>query len=144
VVVAAIDVVGLAELRKAFKDYGEIEKSSELRDGLKAAAGIVASDAKRRAGVFSSRAAATLRATAGGNKAYVVGGKGSLPWYGWADFGSRNPVSGQPRSVGPWAHSGKGPTGGRFIYPAFAAKRGEVNDAVNDAVDNVSGKLGFL
>lgn len=138
-----VEVIGLAELRKALKALEPAEALKETRLGLKAAAGIVAKDAKNRASGFSGRAAATIRPVSGGNIAYVAGGKAKLPWYGWADFGSRNPKSGQSRSVGPWTRSGKGPTGGRFIYPALAATKSEVSEAVADALDHAFRRLGF-
>lgn len=130
-----VRVEGLAELRRDFRKVQDLESLAELRVGMKAAADIVAQEAKQRASAFSSRAAETIRATAGGNKAYVAGGKARLPWYGWADFGSRSPRSGNPRSVGPWTGSGKGPAKGRFIYPAFDAKETQVKAAVETAVD---------
>jgi hypothetical protein len=129
-----IRVEGLAELRRDFRRVEDMESLAELRVGLKAAAEVVAQEAKGRASGFSQRAADTIRATSGGNRAYVVGGRAKLPWYGWADFGSRTPVSGNSREVGPWAGSGKGPAKGRFIYPAIDAKERLVVEAVEQAV----------
>lgn len=130
-----VQVYGLKELRRDLKAVGDIEGLAQLRDGLKAAAEIGASEARSLASVFSDRAAQTIRPTAGGNKAYIAGGKASLPWYGWADFGSRTPISGAPRSVGPWAHSGRGPRHGRFIYEAIDRESERIADAVRDGVD---------
>lgn len=141
--VVKVDVKGIAELAKAFRELEDIEGSKDLREGLKAAAKIVSEEAKLRANAFSFRAADAIRPGSSSAAAYVVGGKKALPWYGWADFGSRNPVSGQPRSVGPWAHSGKGPKGGRFIYPAIVFKEDEIEDAVGDAIDVATKRLGF-
>lgn len=138
-----VRVDGLAELRKAFRDAEQLDDLKELRDGLKAAANVVAQEARRRASPFSQRAANTIRATAGGNRAYVQGGKARLPWYGWADFGSRRPRTGQPRSVGPWARSGHGPRGGRWIYPAIDAKEREVVALIEEAVIDALAKLGI-
>jgi hypothetical protein len=108
---------------------------AEVRDGLKKAAGIVANEAQSRVPVRSGAARASIRATAAGNKAYVVGGKARVPYYGWLDFGSRRPVSGNPRSRGPWSGSGVGPPKGRFIYAAIDAKERQVADAVGDALE---------
>jgi hypothetical protein len=137
----SVRVDGLKELRKALKDVGELDDVKEFRDGLKAAANIVAQDARQRATPFSRRAAATIRATAGGNRVFIVGGKARLPWYGWADFGSRRPRSGQPRRVGPWANSGQGPPGGRWIYPSLEANERQVVEAVTAAIDDVLRKF---
>lgn len=134
----SLEVSGLKELRSALKqlDDGSLKR---LRDSLKVAGDIIASDARRRAAGFSKRAAATIRTTAGGNRVYIQGGKAKLPWYGWADFGTRSPVSGRPRSVGPWAGSGAGPGRGRFIYPAiddkFDALVAKVAEAIGDSID---------
>lgn len=136
-----IHVTGLKDLRRDLKKAERVEDLAEFRDGLKAAAGIVADEAQDLASVFSNRAADTIRPTAGGNTAYVKGGKAALPWYGWADFGSRTPVQGNPRSVGPWAGSGKGPKRGRFIYEAIDRKAEAVSDAVAHAVDRALRKL---
>jgi HK97 gp10 family phage protein len=130
-----IRVEGLAELRKAFRKIGDTDSLAEVRDGLKKAAGIVANEAQSRVPVRSGAARASIRATAAGNKAYVVGGKARVPYYGWLDFGSRRPVSGNPRSRGPWSGSGVGPPKGRFIYAAIDAKERQVADAVGDALE---------
>jgi hypothetical protein len=137
-----LEVSGLKELRAALKKL-DTEQLKALRDGLKKAGDIVAGDARVKASLFSKRAAATIRATAGGNTVYVQGGKAKLPWYGWADFGSRKPVSGNPRSVGPWAGSGKGPTHGRFIYKARDDKFDDVVKAVAEALDASIKQAGF-
>ena len=138
-----IRVEGLAGLRRALKEAEQIERRNELRDGLKAAADAVAKDAKRRVPVRSGAARDSLRATAGGNRAYVVGGKARVPYYGWLDFGSRSPVQGNPRSRGPWAGSGTGPAKGRFIYPALDAREAQVVRLVEHAVSEVLRKAGL-
>lgn len=140
---AEIRVEGLAELRRALRKMEQIDDLGVLRDGLKKAAGIAADEAKRLASPFSSRAAASIRPVSGGNRAFVVGGKARLPWYGWGDFGSRTPVSGNPRSVGPWARSGHGPSKGRWIYPAIENKERQVVGAVEDAVGQALRSAGF-
>lgn len=132
-----ISVEGIAELRRALKAAGEMESLAEFRDGLKAAAEIVAKDARSRVVRRSGRAADSIRATAGGNRVFVRGGKSTVPYYGWLDFGSRTPISGRPRSVGPWARSGAGPRGGRFIYPAVERNEDRVVEALDRAVRNV-------
>lgn len=138
-----IVVKGLRETQAAFKQLGDIEGATELKAGLKRAADIVTAEAKLRANGFSFRASDTLRSGSSGRAATVTGGRSSLPWYGWADFGSRTPRKGQPRSMGPWAKSGPGPRGGRFIYPAIAFKSEEVAEAIGAAVQTAAERLGF-
>lgn len=142
-VLSGVPVTGLAELRRDLARAQLIEDGKDLRNGLKDAAGIVATQAKVYASVFSMSAAQTIRPVSGGNKTYVAGGKAKLPWYGWADFGSRSPVTGNPRTVGPWTGSGVGPRVGRFIYRALEDKDEQVAEAVRDAVSKALFKLGL-
>jgi hypothetical protein len=44
---------------------------------------------------------------------------------------------------GPWRGSGKGPTGGRFVYPAIDDKRAEIAKAVDEAVRRAGEGAGF-
>lgn len=138
-----IRVEGLAELRRALAQIDRIDTRNELRDGLKRAAEIVASEARSRVPSRTGRTAASVRAVSRGNRADVVGGKAKVPYYGWLDFGTRTPVTGNARSVGPWSGSGKGPPKGRFIYPAIDAKERQVVDAITDSITEAVRKAGF-
>ena len=141
--VATVRVEGLAELRRALRTAERLEDLTELRVGLKRAADVVAQDAKGRVPSRSGAAAGSIRATSGGNRAYVAGGKKAVPYYGWLDFGGRTPISGRSRSVGPWAGVGGGPVKGRFIYPAIDAKEAQVVDLVADACETALRRAGF-
>lgn len=79
----------------------------------------------------------------GGNRTYIAEGGARYPHLAWLDFGGRTPISGNPRSVGPWAGSGKGPPGGRLIYPALDAKHDEVVRLVEHAVGEALEDLGL-
>ena len=118
-----------------------MENLRELRDGLKDAADVVAQEARSRVPSRTGTAKDSIRATAGGNTAYVRGGKARVPYYGFLDFGSRNAVHGNPRSVGPWTGSGSGPRGGRFIYPAIDAKERQIAELVAEAVGRALDRL---
>ena len=129
-----ITVEGLDELRRDLKQAGDRATGRELQKGLKDAAEIVASDARSNVPYGDDRgghARDTIKAGATMGSAYVSGGKADNPYYGWLDFGSRNPN----KQVGPWAHSGAGPKGGRFIYPAIAANSDALVKQVTKAVD---------
>lgn len=128
----SIDVEGLPELRRLFRKLGGTEQLKGVRRALKAAAEVVAADARSRVPVRSGRAQASIRAGTSGNFGTVSGGKGSLAYYGWLDFGSRTPRTGNPRRVGPWSGSGRGPDRGRFIYPALDAKADEYVNTLAD------------
>lgn len=140
-VAARVQVIGLKELRRDLRRSERLEDLKELRDGLKRAADVVAQEAKSRVPSRSGAARGSIRATAGGNRAYVVGGKARVPYYGWLDFGSRTPRTGQSRSVGPWSGSGKGPSKGRFIYAAIDDREREVARLVEEAVSAALRKL---
>jgi hypothetical protein len=140
---AEIRVEGLADLRRALTRLQQLDVRGDLRDGLKKAADIVAQEVKARIPSRTGKAKGAVRAVSGGNKAYVVGGKKAVPYYGWLDFGGRTPQVGNPRSVGPWSGSGGGPPKGRFIYPAIDAKERQVVDAVADSVSEAVLKAGF-
>lgn len=129
-----ISVEGLDELRRDLKQAGDRATSTELRKELKQAAEIVATDARDKMPYGDDRgghARDTVKAGATPTAAYVQGGQQVNPYYGWLDFGSRNPN----QQIGPWAHSGAGPKGGRFIYPAIADNSDVLVKKVYDAVD---------
>jgi HK97 gp10 family phage protein len=136
-----IRVEGLAELRRALRQVDDPEALGELRRGLKDAAEIVARDARSRVPVRTGRARDSIRATSGGNKAYVIGGKARVPYYGWLDFGTRTPRRGNRRSVGPWSGSGVGPEKGRFIYKAIDANDREIAREIERALDTALRRL---
>lgn len=138
-----VEVTGLRELRRDFRRVEDPESLTELRVGLKAAAEIVAAEARSRVPSKSGRARASVRATSGGNSVFVKGGKASVPYYGWLDFGSRTPKRGNPRSVGPWSGSGVAAGKGRFIYPAIDAKQVQVAQAVETAMDRALHRRGL-
>lgn len=138
---ASVRVEGLAELRRSFRQAQDTDGLRELREGLRDAADVVAHDAQGRVPSRTGRARDSIRATAGGNTAYVKGGKARVPYYGWLDMGSRTPNQGNPRSVGPWTGTGAGPRGGRFIYPAIDAKEREITELVGEALEHALSRL---
>lgn len=136
-ITAGIKIEGLAAFRRDLKKI-DAELTKELRSDLLDIAKEVANEAKtlvpRRSGVASD----SIRAGVSGNNAYVAGGKKAVPYYGWLDFGSRTPKRGNPRSRGPWAKSGKGPKGGRFIYPTIERNRPEILRKAQKAFDKAA------
>lgn len=138
-----VQVGGLSGLQAALKEIGDIGSQKEVRVALKESAEIIADDARARVPSRSGKAAGAIRASASGTKAYVIGGKASVRYYGWLDFGSRNPRTGNTRKEGPWRGSGTGPTKGRFLYPAITAKEQAVTEHVRAAVGDVIQRLGL-
>lgn len=148
--IKVVRVDGLAELRRDLK-AADRKLDRRLAARLRKAAQIVVDEAKRRVPVVSGDARDSIKPGVSGAKAFVRGGKDDVPYYGWLDFGTRTPNQGSFTSgrsgqraaarvaagqrVGPWANTGRGPTGGRFIYPAIDAKSDDVTTQVRDAVD---------
>lgn len=134
-----VRIEGIKELRRSLNQIDK-ELTKEFRGELKKIGDDVAADARRRVPSRSGKAAGSIRSGVSGANAYVAGGKKSVRYYGWLDFGSRNPQRGNPRSAGPWKKSGTGPKGGRFIYPAIDQNRPEIHRravaAMEQAKDN--------
>jgi hypothetical protein len=151
---AEINVTGLRELRSALR---KIDKGllAELRDEMKDAVDVVAQDVRAHIPTNTGRAAASVRATAGGNTFYIKAGGARVPYYGWLDFGGRLPdkrVSGKrAMDGGSLMHPVKHVRGanrpkireGRYLYPAIRRQTPKIIDAAGDAVDNAARKAGF-
>lgn len=131
---AEIRVEGLAEVRRGLRAL-EPAAVKQFRADLVPIVRKVADRARSKVPSRTGRAAASIKSGVSGNNAYVSGGKGTVPYYPWLDFGGRSPRSGQPRSVGPWARSGAGPARGRFIFPAVDQDRDEIRTAAVEAVE---------
>lgn len=136
---AEIQLEGLAKFRKGIKQI-DPQLQKDFRQEILPIAQKVAGDAASRVPSRSGRAKGSIRAGVSGNNAYVQGGKSTVPYYGWLDFGARTPVSGRPRSVGPWKGSGVGPQRGRFIYPAIDANRDNIEREAAKAIDDIIDK----
>lgn len=139
---AGVEVAGLREFQKGLKKLNpELDKS--LKAELKTVAEVVADDARARVPSKSGRARKSVRAGADAKGPYVAGGKTSVPYYPWLDFGSRQPVTGHPRSAGPWFKSGAGPKKGRFIYPAIDENQARIIEGATQALETARGNAGI-
>ena len=138
-----VRVTGLKEARRDLGKLGDPDSLAEFKAGLKSAAAVVADDAKGRVPSRSGRAAASIRPTISGARAFVIGGRASVPYYGWLDFGTRTPRRGNPRSRGPWAGTGAGPAKGRFLYPALEAQWPRVTGIAEEALGRAIARLGL-
>jgi len=134
-----VEFVGLKELRRDLKKI-DPQLTKELRTEFLQVGQKVAADARSMVPQATGRAAASIRAGVSGNTAYVAGGKKSVPYYGWLDFGSRTPRRGQSRKDGPWKRSGSGPKRGRFIYPAIAKNERYIAQAAANAANQAIAK----
>lgn len=153
-VIAEVNVTGLRELRAALR---KVDRSilPELRDGLKDAVEIVAADVRSVMPKDTGAAAASVRAVAGGNTIYLVGGKARVPYFGWLEFGGKLPDK-RPNSKRALAWGGadhpsayaKGANRpkireGRYMYPAIKRKTPMIVDAAGDAFDSAARKAGL-
>lgn len=137
-----IEIPGLADLRRDLKDLPKDTQKALPREMAKVAE-IVARDVARRVPSKSGNAINSIRSKGSPSGATLVVGGSEAPYFPWLDFGSRTPVTGQSRGVGPWANSGTGPAGGRFIYPAISSKWDEVVEACGEAVETAAREAGF-
>lgn len=84
-----VRVEGLTELRRNLRQLGDKGLTTDLRDAHKGAAEVVASQARSLAPSRTGRLRASIRAGGTQTKGYVAGGKKSVPYFGWIDFGGR-------------------------------------------------------
>jgi hypothetical protein len=134
---ATITVTGLKEL---VTELGRIENplpKQQLVASFMDAADYVAVRARAKVPTGpSNRAAGSIKATATTAGAYVLGGSG-VPYYGWLEFGTREPVIGNPRKKGPWKGSGRGPVKGRYLYPTAEENEDRIVEFVAKGIDSL-------
>ena len=135
-----IEVTGLKELRKELRALeSDGTWKAELRAAGKAAAEVVATEARRTASQgqvtlagtpasMGGAAVASIRALAGQTRATVAGGKASIPYFGGWEFGSGGAYRQFPRKAGS-SHN---------LYPAIERKRGEVVRVYGDEIDRLT------
>lgn len=110
----AIRVDGLAQFSRALRQIDK-DAPKELRLVANTAADVVAGRARTRVKRQSGRAQRSVKASSTRTLARVKGGGPRTPYYPWLDFGGR---VGRKRSI-----KRKFIKSGRYIYPAYAAKR---------------------
>jgi hypothetical protein len=124
----AIKVEGLAELRRAL---GKIDPTlqKQLRGRLLKVAQRVSERARQNVPTRSGKARNSIKASVSGNKVYLQGGKNTVAYYGWLDFGGRL------KPVGERHNTQTRPVirGGRYLYPAISAMQPQIRDGAIDA-----------
>lgn len=145
-----LHVTGLKELRAALKQI-EPDLLPVMRDKLKAAGEVIAADARhqvpvgregqRKKGRALRPGAArdSIRITAGGNSVYLIGGRASVPYFGWLDFGGKLGPKGKRYNT----QLRRVIKGGRYLYPAIARHSQDLANAVGKAFDEVATKAGL-
>lgn len=135
--VKPIRVEGLREFSRALKRVDN-EAPKQLRLAGNRAAQIVVDEAKPRVPIgpgVKGHAVSSIKASSTRTAARVSGGGKRFPYYPWLDFGGR---------VGP-KRSVKRPflKEGRYIWAAFADKRDEIEDVLQDAIVDVARNVGL-
>ena len=137
-----VEIIGLADFIRDLKQMpDDVQKA--FAGEMKNVAEIVARAAAVKVPSKSGNAIASIKSAGTPTGATVSEGGSAAPYMGWLDFGSRTPVTGNARSVGPWKGSGAGPKGGRFLYPAIEEKQAEILEGAGKAVDVASRKAQF-
>lgn len=129
-----IQVRGLAEFNRSLRKINT-DLPKELRVALNRSAQIVVDKARVGVPRRSGKAAKSIRASSTRTAARVTGGGSRVSYYPWLDFGGK---VGRKHSV----HRAFLP-GGRFIYPAYHAKRDEVQDSIAQALIDTARAAGF-
>jgi HK97 gp10 family phage protein len=138
----SIQVTGIRELRDKLRRLEKPTESTAMRAVLMDAADMVAVRARGKVPSRSGRAAGSIKATATATRAEVRGGSG-VRYYGWLEFGSRHPRTGNPRSRGPWKGSGVGAPNGRFIYPSVDENATKVFEMVTEGLGRLIREAGL-
>jgi hypothetical protein len=137
-----IEVRGVKELQRALKAV-DAELPKEMRAEFKRIADIVVGAVQQRMPWKSGSAVQSVKARGTQKGAAIAAGGDKAPYYPWLDFGGsvgRGHVPGQAWSG---AIKRQAPTGGRYLYPALAEKRGDVINAVDEALKRVAAGAGF-
>lgn len=132
--VELIRVTGLKEFNRNLRAMDR-DLPKGLRLAGNAAAQIVVDTARPRVPRRTGRAAGSVKAASTRTAARVSGGGPRVPYYPWLDFGGR---VGRNRSVRrPFLKEG------RYIWAAFADRRGVVQDTLRDELVKVARGAGI-
>ena len=124
---AELQVQNLGQVSRALRAVGK-DAQGELKALGAEAANIVEADAKRRAPVRTGRLRNSIRSSGQARGAVVRGGKASVPYYGWIDFGGKRGKSSARR---PFLKRG------RILYPAIDARQDEVVEVYADGLRKI-------
>ena len=126
-----IKVEGLDDFRRRLKVV-ETTFPGELRKALNDVAEIVAVEARKRVPVVSGRLRDSIKPASTQRFGQVkMGTAKKVPYAGWIEFGGRKP---HPRPV---------VRAGRYIFPAFVAKRAAVNRRSVEVVEGLARRAGL-
>ncbi|MGA5306519.1 HK97 gp10 family phage protein [Micromonospora taraxaci] len=130
-----IRVEGLAAFNRSLKKL-DADAPKGLRLAHNEAANIVVDAARPLMPRRSGRAQAAVKARSTRTATRVSAGSTRAPYVPWLDYGGEGRVKGRP------AHR-EFKKGGRYVYPAFHAKRGDVQSALEGALLKVVRSAGL-
>lgn len=138
----SVKVTGLRELATAFRQI-DSELPKEMRKSFMAISQHVVGLVQQRMVIRSGRAAGSVKARATPRGASIAAGGTAAPYYPWLDFGG-SVGRGHKEGV-PWSGSVRRATqkGGRYLYPAIAEARPEIEAGVDAAVEKTARSAGF-
>lgn len=134
----AVRVEGLRELRR---DLGRVDKvlPKKLRGRLKTIGDKVAGIVRGRMPSRSGRARGSVKSGVSGNNAYIQGGRKTVPYFGWLDFGGVLRPTGRRRGT----QSRPRLKAGRYIYPAIRQAQPDTQRAAVAAFEETKRDLGL-
>lgn len=130
---AGVEIIGLREFRRDLKKI-DPELQKQLRSELLDLGKEIADDARADVPVRTGRARDSIKAGVSGNNAYIQGGKKTVPYYAWLDFGGVLRPTGGRRNT----QVREFRKDGRFIYPAIDRARPKILDRAEKAFDNAA------
>jgi hypothetical protein len=133
-IVDAIQIEGLADLRRSLRAL-DADSPKAIRLAANRAAGIVVDEAQRGVPTRSGKARKSIKARSTQTAAKITSGGNKAPYMPWLDYGG---AVGRERSI-------KRPfiAGGRYVYPALAATRKQVEEAFREELRVIADAAGL-
>jgi hypothetical protein len=133
---AGVHIEGLRELNRSLK---ELDKQilKDLRVELVDVAEVVVHEAQSNVPVKSGRALSSIKAGADAKGAFVQGGRSTVPYYAWLDFGGvLRPTGGRRNTI-----TREVLKKGRYLYPAIDKHFDKVTSGAVKAFEKARAKL---
>lgn len=131
------DAVRITGLKEFVRDLKKLDRTlpKAVRLGMNDAVNIVVDEAKPRVPVRTGKARKSIKAKSTTKLARISAGGKRASYYPWLDFGGR---VGKNNSVHrPVLKKG------RYIYPAYDAKKPQVTQALNDNLFDIARQAGL-
>lgn len=132
---AKVEITGLREFQKALKQT-ETGLPKMLRLVLNDAADVIVAYAKPKIPTRTGRARSSLKPRSSQRAVRIAVGGGKAPYYPWLDFGGEGRRRGRPASR-PFI------SGGRYLYPALAARSDDVTKIMETGLAQLAKDAGL-